>query len=81
MPRGIYDHRKRRKAAPARQRVERIAEREPQRVMQEPEPSTRLSQIKQALAEIGFGFTIFFTDERGKSIKYYCGSVVQEDAV
>lgn len=46
----------------------------------EPEPSTRLEQIKAALAEINFGFTVFFTDERGESIKYYSGAVIQEEA-
>jgi len=44
----------------------------------EPQPSTRLGQIKAALSNIDFGFTIFFADERGESIKYYQGAVVQE---
>lgn len=46
----------------------------------EPQPSSRLDQIKAALAEINFGFTVFFTDERGESIKYYSGAVIQEEA-
>lgn len=50
------------------------------RGLKEPQPSTRLEQIKNALSGINFGFTIFFTDERGESIKYYQGAVVQEEA-
>lgn len=48
--------------------------------MKEPQPSTRLEQVKTALAALDFGFTIFFADERGQSIKYYSGAVIQEDA-
>lgn len=48
--------------------------------LKEPQPSTRLEQVKQALSSLEFGFTIFFADERGQSIKYYSGAVVQEDA-
>jgi hypothetical protein len=50
------------------------------RGLREPEPSTRLERIKQALSGLDFGFTVFFTDERGESIKYYSGAVVQEEA-
>ena len=50
------------------------------RIVQEPEPSTRLEQIKKALATIDFGFTIFFTSERGQNVKYYQGAMIQEDA-
>jgi hypothetical protein len=48
--------------------------------LQEPEPSTRLEQLKQALAPLDFGFTVFFTSERGQCVKYYQGAVIQEDA-
>lgn len=46
--------------------------------LKEPQPSTRLEQVKSALSQLNFGFTIFFADERGQSIKYYQGAVVQE---
>ena len=64
-----------------RTRRSRIEESEPKRLFKEPEPSTRLQQIKKALSKIDFGFTIFFTNERGKSVKYYCSAVEQEEAV
>lgn len=47
--------------------------------LKEPQPSTRLEQIRQALSKIEFGFTIFFANERGESIKYYQGAVVQQN--
>jgi hypothetical protein len=72
MPRGVYN----RKSAPRKERVTNTG----RRGLREPEPSTRLERIKTALSSLDFGFTVFFTDERGESIKYYSGAVVQEEA-
>lgn len=50
------------------------------KALTEPAPSTRLEQVKNALSKLDFGFTIFFANERGESIKYYQGAVVQEES-
>jgi hypothetical protein len=71
MPRGIPNKQQARKT-----RVVNTG----RRGMREPELSTRLERVKSALAGIDFGFTVFFTDERGESIKHYSGAVVQEEA-
>lgn len=66
----------RRKAVRRRERVEESENKKPFR---EPEPSTRLERVRKALMKINFGYTIFFTNERGKSVKLYCGAVEQEN--
>jgi hypothetical protein len=43
--------------------------------------STRLTQLKEALKSIDFGYTVFFTSERGQSIRLYQGATVQNEAV
>jgi len=70
---------KRKLKAIVQQRKERVTETGRQ-ALPEPQGSTRLEQIKRALSSIPFSFTIFFSDESGKSIKYYCGAIVQEEA-
>lgn len=58
----------------------RVEESEPRVRAQEAPPTTRLEQLQKALRKIPFGFTIFFTNERGKSVKFYQGAVEQENA-
>lgn len=59
---------------------QKVTESEPKFRIQEPTPSTRLEQLQKALKKIPFGFTIFFTNERGRSVKFYQGAVEQEEA-
>jgi hypothetical protein len=64
------------KKANKRQRITNTG----RKALPEPQPSSRLEQVKSALSHLDFGFTIFFANERGESIKFYQGAVTQEDA-
>lgn len=70
MPRGVPNKKN-------KEKKERITNTGRQ-ALPEPRPSTRLEQVKAALAHLDFGFTIFFANERGESIKYYSGAVLQD---
>jgi hypothetical protein len=43
--------------------------------------SSHLNTIKRKLRDVPFGFTIFFTDENGNSIKYGQYAKIQEEVM
>lgn len=48
---------------------------------QEAQQTTRLQQLKRALRNVDFGYTIFFSDENGNSVRLYSGATYVDTVI